>query len=175
MNSPQKTVDWTKAASLAEFCALQVGTRIATYISENRENQIHFKGDIDITTEVDLWSERTIRASLTAEFPEALFIGEESSSELLKTTGSTLEKLVMSSPLTWVIDPIDGTNNFSNHIPHVAVSIALLEYGIPKVGIAFDPVRHEMFRAIYGEGTTLNGIKCKPSDKSKLIDSIKHY
>lgn len=172
MNSIENRPNWTKAASLAESCAIEVGARIATYISENRENQIHFKGDIDITTEVDLWSERTIRARLTAEFPEALFIGEESSNELLSASGRSIEQLVLGSALTWVIDPIDGTNNFSNHIPHVAISIALLEYGIPKVAIAYDPVREEMFKAILGQGATLNGKKCVPSDKSKLIESI---
>jgi len=172
VEKPANPIDWAKAANLAESAALEVGARIATHISENKAHEITFKGEIDITTEVDLWSERTIRMRLEKEFPEALFIGEESSAELLKQKQTSIEELVNNSRLAWIIDPIDGTNNFSNHIPHVAVSIALLEYGVPKVGIAYDPVRKEMFRAIQGQGTTLNGKTCAPSTKNKLIDAI---
>jgi myo-inositol-1(or 4)-monophosphatase len=164
-------VNLSQAADLAEQAALEVGSRIATYIAEWRENTIHYKGEIDIATDVDLWSERKIRAQLIGAHPTALFVGEESIGELSKS-GRPLKEVIKEAELCWVVDPIDGTNNFSNHIPHVAVSIALLINGVPQVGVVYDPVRKEMFRAILGQGTTLNGEKCFPSKRSRLIDAI---
>ena len=56
----------------------------------------------------------------------------------------------------WVIDPIDGTNNFLNGLPHFAVSAAYVAGGVPHLGVVFNPAADEMFSAEYGGGAFLN-------------------
>nr|UOP05654.1 inositol monophosphatase family protein [Conchiformibius kuhniae] len=57
----------------------------------------------------------------------------------------------------WVADPIDGTSNFINGIPHFAVSVAYVERGLPQFGAVYNPATGEMFAAARGHGATLNG------------------
>ncbi|MEK7505335.1 MAG: inositol monophosphatase family protein [Patescibacteria group bacterium] len=57
----------------------------------------------------------------------------------------------------WVIDPLDGSLNFSRGIPISVVSIALMEDGEPKLGVIYDFNRDEMFTGVVGEGAWLNG------------------
>lgn len=57
----------------------------------------------------------------------------------------------------WVIDPLDGTVNFSHRHPHFATSIAWLKNGQPMVGVILDPLRDELFTAVHGRGAFLNG------------------
>ena len=56
----------------------------------------------------------------------------------------------------WIIDPIDGTTNFLNGVPHFAISIAYEEQGEIISGIIFDPIKNEMFFAEKGKGAYLN-------------------
>lgn len=59
----------------------------------------------------------------------------------------------------WVIDPIDGTNNFINGIPHFAVSVAFVVQGRTQMGVIYNPVSNECFYAVHGAGAFLNGQK----------------
>src|SRR6185437_9678155 len=59
-------------------------------------------------------------------------------------------------PLTWVIDPLDGTHNYLRGIPHFSVSIAMLDKGVPVYGVVFDPLRGELFTASKGDGAYLD-------------------
>ncbi|MFC1809648.1 inositol monophosphatase family protein [Candidatus Omnitrophota bacterium] len=63
------------------------------------------------------------------------------------------------SEYTWVIDPLDGTNNFSFGLPIFCVSIALAKHGKPIVGVIYDVSRDELFYAGKGKGAFLNGEK----------------
>lgn len=87
----------------------------------NRDRSVAFKGDRDPVTETDLAIERAMRNSLHRATPEAGFLGEE-------TGGST-------DGLAWVLDPIDGTANFTHGVPLTAVSLALLDHGEPVIGL----------------------------------------
>lgn len=57
----------------------------------------------------------------------------------------------------WIVDPIDGTNNFVNGLPHFAVSVALVRQGRPLLGVVYNPVSGECFYAERGKGAFLNG------------------
>ena len=72
----------------------------------------------------------------------------------------------------WIIDPIDGTMNFLNGIPHFAISIAYEEDSEIKCGVIFDPIKNEMFYAEKGNGAFLNNSRIRVSNKKKLIDSL---
>lgn len=57
----------------------------------------------------------------------------------------------------WVVDPIDGTNNFINGLPHFALSVAYIRHGRAQLGAIFHPMMREMFTAERGRGAWLNG------------------
>jgi myo-inositol-1(or 4)-monophosphatase len=72
----------------------------------------------------------------------------------------------------WIIDPLDGTNNFSNDIPHFSISIAFAQRGKVQMGLIFDPCRKECFTAISGKGAYLNGQKINVSLKSDISHAM---
>ena len=74
----------------------------------------------------------------------------------------------MESDLAWVIDPLDGTNNFVNGIPIYAVSIAVLHKGMPVVGVVYNPTSGECFFASEGEGAHLIDFRINPFKKYTL-------
>lgn len=57
----------------------------------------------------------------------------------------------------WVVDPIDGTNNFINGLPHFAISVAYVAHGRAQLGVVYNPVSGECFYAERGKGAFLNG------------------
>ncbi len=72
----------------------------------------------------------------------------------------------------WIIDPIDGTFNFLNGLPHFAISIGYEEKGEILSGIIFDPIKNEMFFAEKGQGAYLNNIRTRVSNKSDFKNSL---
>ena len=71
----------------------------------------------------------------------------------------------------WIIDPIDGTFNFLNGLPHFAISIAYEDKSEITSGIIFDPVKNEMFFAEKGNGAYLNNSRIRVSNKSDFKNS----
>jgi myo-inositol-1(or 4)-monophosphatase len=71
----------------------------------------------------------------------------------------------------WVIDPIDGTFNFLNGLPHFAISLAYEENGEIVSGIIYDPIKNEMFGAHKGSGAYLNNTRMRVSNKSEFSNS----
>ena len=98
----------------------------------------------DPVTEFDLRADRLIVDMIRNHFPTDGVFTEERGSEGTSENGQ------------WVIDPLDGTNNFSRHIPHFAVSIAFCDQQIPWVACIHDPICGETYSAVRGEGAYLN-------------------
>ena len=71
----------------------------------------------------------------------------------------------------WIIDPIDGTFNFLNGLPHFAISVAYEENGEIISGIIYDPIKNEMFGAHKGSGAYLNNTRMRVSNKSEFRNS----
>lgn len=73
----------------------------------------------------------------------------------------------------WIVDPIDGTNNFVNGLPHFAVSVAYVKDGRTQLGVIYNPVSGECFYAERGKGACANGmpLPLRRSDK-KLSEAI---
>lgn len=103
------------------------------------------KRDGTPVTEVDLDTDRTIRRRLLAAFPDHDVISEE---------GDTVWQ---GGEWTWVVDPIDGTSNFTAGIPYWCVAIALLHDGHPVYGCVEAPPIGARFEAVRGRGATHNG------------------
>lgn len=138
--------------------------RAAGAILRERFGQVHdvrFKGPLDMVTEADQAAEALIAARLTSAFPAHDLLGEEGS------RGSCAD-----GDFRWVIDPLDGTTNFTHGLPTFAVSIALEERGIPLVGAVYDPMRDELFMARRHGGATLNGERLCVSAVDTLFGSL---
>ena len=124
------------------------------------EKEISFKGWANIVTDVDLESEKTILGILTSEFPQFSILSEES------------EPVSNASAYTWVVDPIDGTRNFAEGIPHFCLVVALAKGSEMVVGVTYDPIRNELFTAEQGQGAFLNGDRISVSQRQEVPDSM---
>jgi len=103
-------------------------------------------------TDVDLEVEALIVARLRATFPQHAIVTEEGK--------STSDAATTQAPVRWLIDPIDGTTNFSRHNPNFSLSIAAvatMEEEQPVVGVILEPLRDYCFAAYRGGGARLNG------------------
>lgn len=129
----------------------------------------HMAGNIDavektrnnLVTNADFAAEDAIIATIKTHFPHHSFCAEERHA----STSRDAENL-------WVIDPLDGTNNYAHGIPHYCVSIAYAVKGEVRLGVVFDPLRDECFSSIKGEGAFLNGKSISVSSCDGLDHAI---
>lgn len=157
----QQTVDLDQALEVALRAARKAG---AILLKESKGPQkISYKGDVDLVTQADVRSERSITARLREAFPDHRITGEELGNE-----GAQEE----SSRYRWLVDPLDGTTNFAHGFPVFAVSIGLLEDGEPVAGVVYHPSTDEMFSARRGAGARLNGDPIHVSPVARLADSL---
>ena len=75
----------------------------------------------------------------------------------------------------WIIDPIDGTFNFLNGLPHFAISIAYEEKSEIISGIIFDPIKNEMFYAEKNNGAFYNNQRIRVSKKNDINDLVRYH
>ena len=141
--------------STAWQAAHAAGEVICDHWQEPRS--IGYKGPIDLVTPVDRAAERTIVEALQRDFPEHSILAEEETEITSKA-----------NEYRWIIDPLDGTTNFAHGYPQVSVSIALEFREEIIVGLVYDPLRHECFRAVKGHGETLDGGAIQVSSVTKL-------
>ncbi|WP_434776947.1 inositol monophosphatase family protein [Neisseria sp. Ec49-e6-T10] len=108
------------------------------------------KKDGSLLSEADLAAQKALSLGLP-DVINAPVLGEEMTSEEQKTLWHQHKNSGL-----WVIDPIDGTTNFINGIPHFALSIAFIENARPQIGAIFNPISLEFFHAQRGQGAFLN-------------------
>ena len=123
--------------------------------------QVSEKGPGDFVTASDRRVEKIIINELNIKNSKYSVLCEEKG-ELI---GENKEK-------RWIIDPIDGTTNFLNGLPHFAISIAYEEKGEIFSGIIFDPIKNEMFFAEKGQGAYLNNHRIRVSKKTDFKNSL---
>ena len=114
----------------------------------------------DLVTNVDLEVEKKIKQYLLEETPNISINAEESG------------KLNKSSDLTWCIDPLDGTTNYSHGYPFFGTSIGLVYKNKPILGAISVPYLNELYSACIGEGSFCNDNKLKVSNPVNLSDSL---
>jgi len=145
---------------------LEVATEAAKQAGEillahfHRKKEIKEKSKNNLVTEVDILSERAIAKLLTNEYPGYNVLSEE---------------LAPSTPLTgytWIVDPLAGTNNYAFGIPFFCINIALAKDKDVLLGITFDPLRRELFRAEKGKGACLNDSPIHVSERASLETSL---
>lgn len=116
--------------------------------------------DSDVVTAADKASENILKSIVHEKFPDHGIISEESGAEHA------------GKEWRWVIDPLDGTTNFSQGLPVFCVSIALEHNGEAVVGVVYAPYLGELFHAVKGGGAFFNGNKIKCSDKISLSETV---
>jgi myo-inositol-1(or 4)-monophosphatase len=124
----------------------------------SRPQEIKLKGRHDPVTESDFQSQHLIIRTLTKTFPDYHLLAEEAGTP--ENRGS--------SDGCWIIDPLDGTVNFSHNYPVFAVSIAFQWQGELVYGVVYDPMREELFEAVQGQGAWLNHQPIKVSRINEL-------
>jgi myo-inositol-1(or 4)-monophosphatase len=126
--------------------ALQTGSLLKSFY-QPIGIQAAAKADHTVVTQADLAADRFIIQEISKKFPQDNILTEESSH-------------IIENPLcpTWIIDPLDGTTNFSLGLSIWGVSIARMENGYPDLGILYFPVIDELYRARRGHGAWLNNL-----------------
>lgn len=132
--------------------ARRTGELLRGYFQSDRLNARR-KADYSVVTDADLAADRLIAQAIRAAYPNDTIISEELQSTLTHTSAGI-----------WVVDPLDGTTNFSQGLQHWGVSIARLVDGQPQVAALYFPIIDELYSAQRGAGAARNGrpIETKP-------------
>lgn len=120
---------------------------------------VEVKADLTPVTEADLAIEAELRRILAAERPDDAILGEE-------------EGVSAGSERRWVIDPIDGTRNYSRGIPVWATLIALEESGVARLGVVSAPALRRRWWAERDAGVFADGEPIRVSDVSRVEDAV---
>ena len=147
--------------NIALRAARKAGENIVRASDDLDRFDIVAKGVNDYVSEVDINAEQEIIYHLQKAYPDHAIRGEE--------TGLTGDE---NADYRWIIDPLDGTTNFTRGIPHYAVSIACLFKGKLEHAVVLDPVRQEEFTASRGRGAQLNGRRIRVSNRTSLEGAL---
>jgi len=98
-------------------------------------------------TAADLEANEALKTKILGAFPGDGWLSEETADSDAR----------LKQKRVWIIDPLDGTKEFISEIPEFVVCVALVEDGLPRVAVEYNPVRDELFTAAKGHGAFLNG------------------
>lgn len=146
----QKAVEWAREAG-----------RIQMKYFRGNDLGIMTKSNVsDVVTRVDKECEAYLLEQIQSYFPEHAVLGEESGEHVGK------------SGYCWVVDPLDGTNNYSQGLPVFTVSIGLQYKGETLLGVVYAPYFDELFTACRGKGAFLNDRQIHVGMKTELERSV---
>ncbi|WP_310424197.1 inositol monophosphatase family protein [Chamaesiphon sp. VAR_48_metabat_135_sub] len=132
---------WTQVLDVASTNAQRVGAQLLLDFGHAQGLE---KADGSLVTQSDEWADREIRSSIIKAFPDHAILSEEGNHEFTD------------AQWTWIIDPLDGTTNFTRGIPLWGVSIGLLYYGEPVFGYVYFPPVSQAFHGYWAGNTGLN-------------------
>lgn len=142
---------WVKEAGAKIKASFETTLNIETKTNPN-----------DLVTNMDKEIEEYFVNQIKKTYPSHRIFGEEG-------MGNNIEDL---KGFVWIIDPIDGTVNFIHQQRNFAISLAIYEDGIGKVGMVYDVVHDELYHAIKGEGAYLNETKLSPLPKVHVDKAV---
>jgi myo-inositol-1(or 4)-monophosphatase len=127
--------------AFAQSLARRAGALANGYFRDRERLTVELKGPQDFVSHADRDVEALLRRDIAAAYPGDAFLGEETAAAF----GGSLDRC-------WIVDPIDGTHNFLRGVPYWNVAIAFVEAGRATIGIVYDPVHDELYRAQTGDG-----------------------
>jgi myo-inositol-1(or 4)-monophosphatase len=142
---------WTKELEVAVAAAREAGQVVREVYEQPFE--VREKSHDNPVTEADLRANAVIQRHIQRAFPTDGWLSEE--------TGDSSARLACRR--TWIIDPLDGTKEFTQHIPEFCICIALVDDGDPVVGVEYNPITDELFAAARGHGITVSGVPVRPT------------
>jgi myo-inositol-1(or 4)-monophosphatase len=148
----------TPELALAEAAARAGGAVVSRYFREGIA--MRSKDIANLVSDADIEAERAIVAVIRETFPGHEVLGEE-----MHQGDTGAEHL-------WIVDPLDGTNNFAHKIPHFAVSIAYYRAGRAECGVIYHPVRDEWHLAARGQGAYQNGRRVQVAEHTRLDEAL---
>ncbi|KKD01548.1 inositol-1-monophosphatase [Photobacterium halotolerans] len=138
----------------------KAGDHVAKSLEKPQGIEVNKKGN-DVVTNIDHEAEAIIIDTILKSYPDHCIVGAESGTK----EGRDKE-------CQWIIDPVDGTNNFARGIPHYAISVALRMRGRTEVAAVYDPARNELFTATRGSGAQLNSQRIRASQPRNLAGTV---
>jgi len=142
----------------------KTGDILMSYFSSDHLS-VRYKSKRDIVTEADLAVDEFLQNNLRSKYPQIPILSEETYS------GNFAD--YQNKKLLWVIDPLDGTTNFSRKLPHFAVSVALVSDKKPLIGVVYQPVYKNLFWANKeSDGAFGNGKKLNVSKIDRLEEAV---
>jgi myo-inositol-1(or 4)-monophosphatase len=142
--------------NIAINAARQAGDIIVRHMEQLEHLKVNTKGRNDFCSEVDIKSEQAIISTIHKAYPDHGIIAEESGIQNNDADN------------VWIIDPLDGTNNYLHGFPFFCVSIAVRIKNRIEHAVVYDPVRHECFSASRGQGARLNDRRLRVSKQTQL-------
>ncbi len=143
---------------VAQQAARQAGQLLMSYFGKSYP--VSHKSSYNLVSEPDLKSEALITACIREHFPTHAILAEESNHQ-----HSDSEHL-------WIVDPLDGTNNFVHGIPHFAVSVAYYRNGQPELGLVHQPSTGDWFVAGKSQGAWVNGQPAHVTESASLKEVL---
>ena len=152
LDAASKEAEVQRELEVAIEAARTGGAIVAKYYKG--EYAVHEKAPDNPLTVADTEADAAIKGVCLGAFPADGWLSEE--------TKDSPERLARQR--VWIVDPLDGTKEFTQHIPEFCVCVALVEEGVVQVAVSFNPVTDKLFAARRGQGTTLNGrdVRCTP-------------
>lgn len=154
-------LDEQEALEFSEELVLGAGKILTDHLDV--QLTVKKKGHKDLVTEVDLKSEAWIVSKILEKWPGHSILAEE---------GGTSHTTLKDSTFRWIIDPLDGTTNYTHGYPFFSVSIALEISGVVAVGAVYNPSSGELFSARRDGGAFLNEKRIRVSSENKLGNSL---
>ena len=146
--------------SLAIEAAREAGSFLKSNLGKVKTIEKKLGQETNLVTEIDKGAEEIIIRCIKARYPHHSILAEESGDNLSR------------SDYRWVIDPLDGTTNFTHGFPIFSVSIGIEFKGAMVGGVVYDPNSDEMFSAEKGGGAFVNGTKIAVSTAGRLVESL---
>lgn len=143
--------------------ALRAGDYLLREFKKSSLPPVRYKDTRELVTAADFDSEKIILQAITKKYPTHQILSEERGLVGLK------------SEYLWLVDPLDGTSNFSIKNPLFGVSLALLYKKETILGVNYVPYLQELYLAEKGRGAYLNGKKIRVSRQNRLKDSVIVY
>lgn len=138
-------MNYKNELEIAKKAAIEASKIIREYAQKTSLN-VRLKGKNDLVTDADIRSEEKIIEVIRSAFPQDQILAEESEAKTSLPEGRV-----------WIVDPIDGTTNFTHAFPVYCISIALWVDKKPKAALIYEVANDELFTAEEGEGAFLNG------------------
>ena len=122
---------------------------------------------LGLVTAADRFADERIRSFLTQYFP-----GDEILSEEMDEAARANVQNTVSQRRIWIVDPLDGTNNFAHGLDQFAISIALWEGGVPHFGLVYQPTNRTLYWAQRGQGAWCNGARISVDQTRQWTDVL---